>query len=206
VHVIPPQRALGDSRSANAILVAIFAALLFLPAQTWAHSCSTVTSLNALPTVCTLSQAASGFSAVTLIAVSSAASSQEAVLIYDNAARASLSDAAIFSRVKGVARVTFLSGPRQKLALPRDLAILGIFTEKHSPIMASVALMDGQFLDAKICSNVAGPGCRDTSDSIQLKVSKSMIPEPGTFLLVGSSMLGAGTASWLRRRIRPLPG
>jgi hypothetical protein len=207
VHVVPPQPASDDSQSAHtsAVVMAIVAILFCFPSQIWAHSCSTMSSLSALPTICDIRETTSAASRAAITTASLATRAPGAVLVYDDAGHGSPNEGVIFIPKNGVATVTFLSGSRQNLSVPRDLAILGTFAVKHSPLMVSVALTDGQFLDTKICRDVADRGCRDATDLTQLPVSKSMIPEPETFLLVGSGVLGAGTSSWLRSQIRPSP-
>jgi hypothetical protein len=49
------------------------------------------------------------------------------------------------------------------------------------------------------------PSCSGSSDSISMSMSKSTVPEPGTFILFGSGLLGSGvlrySAGSFRRRL-----
>ena len=90
--------------------------------------------------------------------------------------------------------MTFLSDTDLGSITGLGLPILGKFTESKNPISLSVALGNGNFLHAKICSDVAETAsCSGGSDSITLSQrSTNVVPEPGTLLLVGTGLLGSG--------------
>ena len=170
------------------ISVAALVMLLAMPSKSWANSCS-----GSLPTFCTLPEGTLETSfTLSLTGLTFGASAQGMVLLFDDAAHTLLSDVVEFSNVAGVATVTFISDAEGPLTLPSGLPIIGSFTE-GSPISVFVALGSGGFVKATICSDVteAGTGCSSSSDSIGLKQTAT-VPEPGTFLLTGSGVIGSG--------------
>jgi hypothetical protein len=130
---------------------------------------------------------------VTLTGVAFTAQAQGIVLLYDDSTHTLLSDIVIFSNVGGVATVAFASDTDGIPVTAQGLPILGQFTESDKPVLISVALGNGQFLRAKICSDLGETaGCSGGSDSIGLSIGKTSIPEPGTFVLLGSGLVGSG--------------
>ena len=182
------------------IPVAVFAILLALPSRSWADSCS-----GTLPSFCTLPEATPEATlTLTLTGLSVNASAQGAVVIYDDAAHTLISDVVTFADVANVATVTFVSDLEGPLTLPPGLPILGKFTE-GSPISISIALANGHFVTANICSDVTeSTGCSNSSDSIGLRQTTSPVPEPGTLLLVGSGLIGSGVWGRSGSRLRLL--
>jgi hypothetical protein len=89
--------------------------------------------------------------------------------------------------------VAFVSDTDGIPVTAQGLPILGQFTENDKPILIAVALGNGQFLRAGICSHAGeSPSCSGGSNSIGLSIGKTSIPEPGTFLLLGSGLFGSG--------------
>lgn len=181
-------------------------ALLSMPSKSWADSCS-----GSLPTFCTLPEGTLETSfTLSLTGLTFGANAQGMVVLYDNSAHTLLSDVVEFSNVAGVATVTFLSDLEGPVTLPSGLPIIGSFTEGN-PISVFVALGNGGFVKATICSDVteAGTACSSSSDSIGLQQTAS-VPEPGTFLLTGSGVIGSGLwglrGSQLRRLLRHIKG
>ena len=187
-------------------LVASLVFVLLLPNVGWADSCSTVSlSLGGPPVVCTLPEQTPEVSVTaTLSSLSFTDQAQGMVLIYDDSTHTLLSDVVVFANVNGVATVTFLSDTDLVPVTASGLPILGQFTESNNPIFISVALGNGNFLTAKICSDVdETTGCSGSSDSISLFERTSVVPEPGTFILFGSGLLGSGAlklSPWRRRK------
>lgn len=183
------------------------AALVFFLATSslgWANSCSTVTlTLNGPPVACYIPETVPEVPLIATLAGYSF-TTQGVVLIYDDTAHTILSDIVAFTNVGGVATVTFLSDTDLAAMSSLHLPIIGQFTESNEDIFVSLPLGNGNFLRAQICSDVdGGPSCYGYSDCLTL-AARSTIPEPGTFVLLGSGIFGSGalklSAASLRRR------
>jgi PEP-CTERM motif len=156
----------------------------------WANSCKIV---NTLPITCSIPERTPEPPLIlTLTNLSFTAQAQGAVLIYDDSSHTLLSDVVTFTNVGGVATVSFVSDTDGIPVMAQGLPVLGSFTESSKPINVSVALGNGEFLNAKICSDVGnGSNCYGASDCIRLSESTT-VPEPGTFILLGSGLLCSG--------------
>jgi hypothetical protein len=178
-----------------ALLVAL-ASMLAMSSPSWADSCSTTIglSLNRQPIHCTIPEANPEVAlSVTPTGLSFTGQAQGMVLIYDDSTHTLLSEVVTFTNVGGVATVAFLSDTDGIPVTAQGLPILGQFTESDKPILISVALGNGQFLRAKTCSDVGeSPSCSGGSHSVGLSIGKTSIPEPGTFVLLGSGLVGSG--------------
>jgi hypothetical protein len=177
-----------------AALVAL-GSMLAMPSLGWADSCSTLSlSLNSQPIHCTAPEANPEVAlAVTLTGLSFTGQAQGTVLIYDDSTRTLLSDVVTFTNVGGVATVAFVSDTDGIPVTAQGLPILGQFSESDKPILISLALGNGQFLRAGLCSDAGErPSCSGGSNSIGLSIGKTSIPEPGTFVLLGSGLVGSG--------------
>jgi hypothetical protein len=178
------------------ISVGALVALLAVPSKGWADSCS-----GSLPTFCTLPEGPQETSlTLSLAGLTFGANAQGMVLLYDNSAHTIVSDVVEFSNVAGVATVIFRSDLDGAAALSSGLPIIGGFTEGN-PISVFVALGNGGFLKATICSDATegGTACSSSSDSIALQQT-ALVPEPGTFLLTGSGVISSGL--WGLRRLQ----
>jgi hypothetical protein len=159
-------------------------AVLALSSPGWADSCSTISlSLNSQPINCTIPEATPEVAlSVTLTGLTFTGKAQGMVLIYDDSTHTLLSDVVTFTNVGGVATVAFVSDTD---GIP--------VTAQGLPIVISVALGNGQFLHAKMCSDVGeSPSCSGGSDSIGLSIGTTSVPEPGTFVLFGTGLVGTG--------------
>ena len=186
-------------------LVAALVTVLLISSPGWAKSCSTVTlSLHGAAVTCTIPEQNPELAAtITLTGLTFSAQASGMVLLYDDSAHTVLSDVVTFTNVGGVATVTFLSDTDGVLLVPPALPILGKFSEGN-PVFISVALGNGNSLNAKICSDSEVPNCNGTSDSIRLSERTSTVPEPGTFLLLGSGLLGSGALNFSSGSLRRL--
>jgi hypothetical protein len=190
-------------------LTLVVALVVFLAMSNlgWANSCSTVTlSLNGKAVTCTIPEKTPEPPLIaTLAGLSFTTQAQGMVLIFDDASHTMLSDVVAFTNVNGVATVTFLSDTDLAALTGLGLPILGQFTESEYLIPMSLALGNGNFLNVKICSDVEGGTCYGASDCIRMSEGTTSIPEPGTFILLGSGLFGSGalklSAGSLRRRL-----
>jgi hypothetical protein len=171
-----------------AALVAIFA----LSTPGWADTCTVVNLVH--PITCTIpEQNPELTSTITLTGLSLTAQAQGMVLIWDDKNHTLLSDVVTFTNVGNVATVAFTSDTDGVVVVPPGLTVLGSFTESDKPFFISLALGNGQSLKAKICSDVnENTGCHGGSDSIGLSLGTSSVPEPGTFVLLGTGIVGSG--------------
>jgi PEP-CTERM motif len=177
-----------------ALLVAP-ASMLAMPSLGWADACSTLSlSSNSQPMNRTIPEAKpEAARSVTLTGLTLTGQAQGMVLIYDDSTHTLLSDVVTFSNVGGVATVAFVSDRHGIPVTAQGLPVLGRFRESDQPILIYVALGNGQFLRAKICGDVGeSPSCSAGGGPIGLSIGKTSIPEPGTFVLLGSGLVGSG--------------
>jgi len=177
-------------------LVALLVApayMLAMPGLGWADACSSLSlSSHSQPINRTIPEAKPEAAlSVTLTGLTLTGQAQGMVLIYDDSTHTLLSDIVTFSNVGGVARVAFVADADGIPVTVQGLPVLGQFSESEKAILIYVALGNGQFLRAKICGDVGeSPSC--SGGPIGLLIGKTSIPEPGTFVLLGSGLVGSG--------------
>src|SRR6266404_2740669 len=173
-------------------LTAVLVAVLLMSNLGRADSCTTI-SLGKSTITCTIPEQTPELALnLTLTGLSFTAQAQGMVLIYDDSSHTLLSDVVTFSNVGGVATVAFVSDTDLIPIAAQGLPVLGSYTESTKLITLSVALGNGQVLHAKICSDWGSSTCYEGSDSITLSLGGTTVPEPETFVLLGTGLLGWG--------------
>lgn len=184
--------------------------ILLLSGSSWADSCSSMISLtNSNPQVtCVMPQMNSQQTMnVGMQYLSFAPQSQGMVLIYDNSLHTQLADVVTFTNVNGVATISFTADVGSSFTVP-NLPVLGSYTEgpNQGYFFLTLALSNGKDMHVGICTSEQST-CNGGGDS--LKVSVGNVPEPGTFFLMGTGVLGSGAWSlvrgaWAKRFLRQI--
>jgi PEP-CTERM motif len=192
-------------------LIAGLTVVLMMSNVGWADSCTTIT-LGKQPITCTIPEQTPEVALnVTLTGLSFTPQAQGMVVIYDDSSHTLLSDVVVFSDVGGVATIAFVSDTNGIPITAQGLPVLASFTESSKLITLTLPLANGQVLHAKICSDWGSSTCYEGSDSITLSLGGTSVPEPGTFVLLGSGLLGTGAwrfaaGSWGRLLLRRVHG
>lgn len=185
------------------MLAAALAVVVTLSSMSWATSCNGLIQLtNTNPQItCVMAPSSNETMTVGMQYMSFTSAGQGQVLIYDDALHTQLSDIVTFQNVNGVATITFQSGldGTSNSSLP----VLGSFTEGSNEgyFFLSLALTNGKFLHVGICSGES-TACNGGSDSLKLSVGNTAVPEPGTFVMLGTGIIGSlgwVKGAWARR-------
>lgn len=168
------------------VLGAAVAAIFALCGASQASTCSSfITLTNSDPQAfCTISASNGVDPRMQLRYLSFSAASQGEVIIYTSSLHNDVADIVTFTDVHGVATISFESDPKN---LP-NLPVLGTYTEGQYAFL-SLGLTDGKVMHVGICTN-DNSGCSGADAS--LRVSVGNVPEPGTLLLLGTGLIGAG--------------
>jgi hypothetical protein len=173
------------------MLAAFTVAVVALSGSSWATSCSgTIQLTNLNPqALCTMAETTPMQpTSVNLQYLSFASRAQGVVLIYSNSLHTQLTDVVTFSDVNGVATIAFTPESTWSSGMP----VLATMSEGNSQgyTFLSLALTDGKTMHVGICSSAANTAnCSGGADSLRLSVGA---PEPGTFFLFGTGLMGSG--------------
>ena len=173
------------------MLAAVTIAVVALSGSSWATSCSgsiQLTNLNP-QALCTMADVnPMQPTSVSLQYLSFASQAQGVVLIYSNSLHTQLTDVVSFSDVNGVATISFTPESTWSSTMP----VLATMSQGSSQgyTFLSLALTNGKTMHVGICSSAANTAnCSDGADSLRLSVGA---PEPGTFFLFGTGLMGSG--------------
>jgi nitrate reductase NapAB chaperone NapD len=188
-----PLRPVRKAGPAAMPVIAAVLAVFALSASSHAYSCPSSALYAAKSTVCAVPEAALRKAAVNSAGFTLTPQGQSLVLIYNDSTHTLLSDVVRFANVTGIVTVAFVFEADGAPLRSRGLPILGAFTEANKPIFVSLALKTGQFLNATVCSEAGRIStCPGASESAGLTIGTTSIPEPGTFVMVLSGVMGTG--------------
>jgi hypothetical protein len=174
------------------MLAAVTIAVVALSGSSWATSCSgTIQLTNLNPqALCTMTETnPMQPTSVNLQYLSFASQAEGVVLIYSNSLHTQLTDVVTFTDVNGVATISFT--PESTLS-SNNMPVLATMSQGSSQgyTFLSLALTNGKTMHVGICSSATNTAnCSGGADSLRLSVGA---PEPGTFFLFGTGLMGSG--------------
>ena len=174
-------------------------AVLAMSGASWATSCSGSISLtNSNPQALCVMPEASPVQPMTIDFKFMAFSSQSvgSVVLYTNSLDTTIADVITFSNVNGVATISFTPNSNGTMTVPSG-QILGSYTAGGYQFV-SLSLTNGKTMHVGICSS-SSDGCSGGADSLRISVGA---PEPGSFFLMGTGLLGPGLWGLATGRLR----
>jgi hypothetical protein len=180
-------------------LLAAAVAVLAMSGASWATSCSgTISLTNANPQILCVMPEASPVLPMTVdfkyMEFSSTAVGS--VVLYTNSLDTTIADVVTFSNVNGMATISFTPNTNGSMTMPSGL-ILGKYTAGGYEFI-SLSMTNGKTMHVGICSSTAA-GCNSGADSLRVSVGA---PEPGSFFLMGTGLLGPGLWGLATGRLR----
>lgn len=181
-------------------LIAVAAvAVLAMSGASFATSCSgTISLTNANPQVlCVMAESNPVLPmSVNFKYMEFSAQAVGSVVLYTNSLDTTIADVITFSNVNGMATISFTPNSTGTMAVPSG-TILGQFTAGGYQFI-SLSLTNGKTMHVGICSSTSD-GCNGGADSLRISVGA---PEPGSFFLMGTGLLGPGLWGLATGRLR----
>lgn len=181
------------------VLAAAVVAVLAMSGASWASSCSgTISLTNANPQILCVMPEANPVLPMTVDFKYMEFSSQAvgSVVLFTNSLDTTIADVVTFSNVNGMATIAFTPNTNGSMTMPSG-PILGTYTAGGYQFI-SLAMTNGKTMHVGICTSL-GAGCNSGADSLRVSVGA---PEPGSFFLMGTGLLGPGLWGLATGRLR----
>lgn len=181
------------------LYAAAVVAVLAMSGASWATSCSgTISLTNSNPQALCVMPEANPVAPMSFDFkyMEFAPASVGSVVLYTNSLDTTIADVITFSNVNGMATISFTPNTSGTMTVPSG-QILGSYTANGYQFM-SLALTNGKMMHVGICSSSNG-NCNGGADSLRISVGA---PEPGSFFLMGTGLLGPGLWGLATGRLR----